>query len=173
MEEWRDIAGYEGIYQVSSLGRVRSLDREIHYINGRIDVRKGQIKSQRPRKDGYMQVNLCRESVKVCVPVQYLVFEAFHGKRDKSLDVCHRDGNRANNEKNNLRQDTRKGNFSDMVEHGTRCRGERHGTHKLTREQVIAIRADNRTQRAIAMDYGVAQAHIGRIKRGLLRKWDV
>lgn len=170
-EEWRQVVGYEGYYEVSSLGRVRSLDRYCYYVNGRVDFIRGQLKSQRPRKDGYMQVNLCRESKKSVALVHHMVFEAFYGPRDRSLDVCHGDGVRSNNTVHNLRQDTRKGNFEDMIAHGTRSRGERHGAAKLTDEQAERVRQDPRNHSVIGAEYGIHKNHVSRIKRGVRRAY--
>lgn len=171
MEIWKPVVGYEWAYEVSSLGRVRSKRREIHYVNGRVDIRESQIKSQRPRKDGYYQVNVSQGSKKAVLLVHQEVCKAFHGQNPGGKDVCHTDGNRSNNCESNLRWDTRKGNFGDMVEHGTRCRGERHGQVKLTDAQVEAIRADPRRQWEIAEWYGITQGHVSRLKLGKQRNW--
>ena len=62
-------------------------------------------------------------------------------------------------------------NMADRVEHGTSNRGERCGKSKLTEAQVREIRADHRSQRAIAKDYGVSFVTVGNIKRGTLWGW--
>lgn len=165
MEEWRDVLGYEGYYQASSEGRIRSLDRYCYYVNGRVDFIKGQIKSQRPRKDGYMQVNLCRDSKKVCLAVHQVIWEAFKGKRTKGMHICHNNSQCQDNRIENLREDTCAGNFRDKIENGTSPRGENQGSHKLTAEQILAIRADPRQQKTIAKEYGIRQGHVSRIKR--------
>lgn len=171
MEIWKPIVGYEWAYEVSSLGRVRSKRREVHYVNGRVDIRESQIKSQRLRKDGYLVFNVSQGSEKAVLHTHVEVCRAFHGLNPGGMMVCHRDGVRSNNSETNLRWDTCKGNFGDMVEHGTRCRGERHGQVKLTDEQVKAIRKDPRRQWEIAESYGIAQGHVSRLKLGKQRNW--
>lgn len=166
MEEvWKDIIGYEGYYQASNLGRIRSLDRYITYVNGRVDLVRGQIKALRVRKDGYLTLNLCKDCKKKTHSVSVLVYEAFKGKRTKGMHVCHNDSNPLNNKLDNLREDTPAGNFFDKIANGTTARGERQGAHKLSVSQVMSIRSDPRPQRIIAAEYGVSQGHISRIKR--------
>ena len=89
-EEWRDIPGYEGIYQVSNLGNVRSLDRTLECKNGRIIKLKGKLLKQ-GNKNGYRFVNLCYGH---SVSVHVLVAQAFLGDRPDKMDVCHINGNR-------------------------------------------------------------------------------
>ena len=60
MEEWKSISGYEGLYEVSSYGRVRSLDRYVKYSNGQIRLHKGRILSPKHNGNGYFIVCLCK-----------------------------------------------------------------------------------------------------------------
>lgn len=166
MERWLPIVGYEGYYEVSSLGRVRSLDRTITYVNGRVDHRFGSLMSTRARPDGYLQVNLCRDSKKAVLLVHHLACEAFHGPRPTGLDVAHNSGVRSDNSETNLRYDTRKGNLADTAPHNTRPTGERHGAAKLTKSDVLAIRQATEPHAILATRYGVHPNHISRVKRG-------
>ena len=61
-EIWKDIKGYEGIYQVSNLGRVKSLDREMTYSNGSSRKFKGRVLKQTLKASGYLCVKLCARS---------------------------------------------------------------------------------------------------------------
>ncbi|ATW58573.1 HNH endonuclease [Corynebacterium phage Darwin] len=117
MERWRDITGYEGLYQVSDQGRVRSLDR----VNGRGFHVSGVILRQNPDRKGYLGVSLysgSKESRRRRL-VHQLVAEEFIGTRPKGLDVCHNDVDKKNNSASNLRYDTRSNNILDAVKHGT------------------------------------------------------
>ena len=58
-EEWRDIEGYEGLYQVSSMGRVKSLERNIPHWCGGERIQKERILKPVVRGDGYLKVDLC------------------------------------------------------------------------------------------------------------------
>lgn len=103
-EIWRDIAGYEGLYQVSNLGRVRSLDRVI-IRRGRGDSvlaqpYRGQLLKPQTNADGYLTVRLCGRSTLV----HRIVAQAFIGKAPPDApQVDHRNGHRAGNVPVNLR----------------------------------------------------------------------
>jgi len=157
MEEWRNVVGFEGIYEVSSHGNVRS-------------VKSGQLKKiTEDKKTNRPFLNLWKNNKQNVVRVHKLVLEAFVGLCPEGLECCHNDGNSFNNHVSNLRWDTHKSNIHDRITHGTSNRGERCGTAKLTLEQVNAIRKDTRLQRLIAADYGIAESMISRIKNG--KRW--
>lgn len=102
MEEWRDIVGYEGLYQVSSFGRVRSLDKYILRSNGVTQFMPGKVMKQRVDAYGYMLVGLCLPVKRYyTAKVHRLVASAFLGCSE--LEVDHIDGNRKNNLLINLR----------------------------------------------------------------------
>lgn len=88
--------------------------------------------------------------------------EAAHGCGNGHLGCVH---------PRHLRWDTTAGNHADKLLHGTHHRGEQHGAVKLSEEAVRAIRADRRSQRAIADEYGVAQTTVSRIKRRRAWAW--
>lgn len=79
--------------------------------------------------------------------------------------VCHKCDVRLCVNPDHLFLGTHAENIADMVAKGRQGRGSRHSQAKLTVSQVLAIRADGRSQRAIAMDYGVTQTQIGMIQR--------
>lgn len=154
MEQWRDVVGFEGLYRVSDLGNV-------------LTVKTGNLKKATVTgQDERPFVLLWRNNRPNLRRIHRLVIEAFVGPRPDGMECCHNDGNPANNQLRNLRWDTSKNNHADKIRHGTTNRGERCGTAKLTKEQVAAIRADNRLQRLIAADYGVGENTISRIKTG-------
>jgi hypothetical protein len=78
-ERWLPVVGYESLYEVSSRGRVRSLDRVTTKSNGRICRYKGRI--LKPGQDGYgyLSVALCVDGVAKVVRIHTLVLQAFHG----------------------------------------------------------------------------------------------
>lgn len=101
-EKWLDIKGYEGLYQVSNLGRVRSLDRKAVGKNGIIYTYKGKILDGSYNTDGYKQVKLCRDGKQTTVRVHRLVMTIFCPCDDMdNLEVDHintiRDDNRLEN----------------------------------------------------------------------------
>lgn len=147
-EQWRDIAGFEGIYQVSDHGRVRSLDR--------VDCRGRRLKGvdMKPPidRDGYARVGLYRDGRGTLTYVHRLVLEAFVGPCPEEYEACHHDGNPANNRLSNLRWDTKKANAADRTRHGTAFLpiGERHGMSKLNDDVVVEARRTCRTGADVA-----------------------
>lgn len=96
-EIWKDISGYEGLYQVSNLGRVRSLDR---ISNGR--RLKGALKSNIKDKDGYFKVNLYKDGKLSTQQVHRLVAKSFIPNPDNLPQVNHKDEDKTNNCADNL-----------------------------------------------------------------------
>jgi hypothetical protein len=105
IEEWRDVIGFEGAYQVSNLGRVRSLDRDIPYINNGTSTilhYKGKVLKSKPDRDGYPRVGLkFGKNVKLA-GIHRLVAQAFLPNPDNLPCVNHKDYQRDNNCVNNL-----------------------------------------------------------------------
>lgn len=102
VEEWKDIKNYEGLYQVSNLGRVRSVD---HYAsNGKTQILyKGKIKRlQSNKKNDYLSVILSKNNKEKRVYIHRLVAESFIKKIDGKDEVNHIDGNKHNNIVENL-----------------------------------------------------------------------
>lgn len=100
MEIWKDIEGYEWLYQVSNLGRVKSLDRYVRNRNG-MTMKKGRIMKPFIRKDGYMHVNLIKDGMKLCY-IHRLVAVSFIPNPLGLAEVNHKDENKANNTVDNL-----------------------------------------------------------------------
>ena len=117
MEEWRDVDGYGGAYQVSSEGLVRSVDRVFRDSKGRNSKRAGLILSGNVSKDGYRVVKLSLLDVQKTFRVHSLVAAAFLGERPLGMEVCHNDGLKENNSVSNLRYDTHLENMRDNVRH--------------------------------------------------------
>ena len=118
---WSAVPGYEGFYEVSDTGRVRSLDRTIFSANQWGDFSRffpGKLLRQFTR-DGYSAVTLHRQGHTHSVRVANLVALAFLGPCPEGLELCHADGVRTNSDLTNLRYDTRSENAYDAVRHGT------------------------------------------------------
>lgn len=105
MEEiWKDIPGYEGLYQASNLGNIKSLKRE-HYIpsiNKKIWILKEKILKQALCKDGYKIVVLTRNKKRKTYTVHKLIAMTFIPKIKNKTQVNHKDGNKLNNSIKNL-----------------------------------------------------------------------
>ena len=107
-EEWRAVPGYEGLYQVSSWGRVWSMPRA---------TTRGGIMKQ-TMGHGRLVVTLTCNGVQRTRLVHQLVAEAFLEEQPEGTEVCHEDGDPTNNHVENLRYDTHAGNMQDMLRHG-------------------------------------------------------
>lgn len=104
-EEWRDVIGFEGAYQVSNLGRVRSLDREIPYVNNGTPAilhYKGKVLKPKPDRDGYPRVSLKFGKKIKLAGIHRLVAQAFIPNPDNLPCVNHKDYHRDNNCVDNL-----------------------------------------------------------------------
>lgn len=116
-EAWRPIAGYEGAYEVSNLGRVRSLDREVYAGQGRMRKSPGRLLSIH-KGDHYSKVRLKLGGSGKTHNVHTLVAVAFLGLRPDGMEVCHNNGQHHDNRLVNLRYDTHSENQRDTVRLG-------------------------------------------------------
>lgn len=102
-EEWKDIVGYEGLYQVSNLGRVKSVSRVVIRGNGRHQMVKEKILKYRENNRGYLFVCLYKNGVAIPYSVHRLVAEAFIPNGDLfATTVNHKDEDKTNNRVDNL-----------------------------------------------------------------------
>jgi hypothetical protein len=120
VETWRSVVGYEGLYEVSDLGNVRSIDRAVPTKNGRIYRFRGvQLRQVARKDDGRRSVTLSKLGHEMPTSVHVIVLEAFHGPRPPGLDGCHSNGDNTDNRAVNLRWDTVTENMLDKGRHGT------------------------------------------------------
>ena len=113
-EQWKPVPGYEGLYEVSNLGRVRSLDRT--KTNGH--KWKGRILKQPSLRSGYKLVSLWKNGKQKSALVHRLVLFAFVGAQPEGRETRHKDGNNSNNTLDNLSWGTPSENNLDIVDHG-------------------------------------------------------
>lgn len=123
MEIWKDIKGYEGVYQVSSLGNVRSLPRAQKDRNGRVVKYKGKQLSPQPNSSGYLRVHLKGDDTKYYF-VHRLVALHFVANQEpeKYTVVHHLDSNHLNNKAENLEWTTIEGNNHYAIADGRMIR---------------------------------------------------
>ena len=115
-EEWKDIPEYEGLYQVSNLGRVKSLKRFRKGKNGSLVSVKEKILKPQINRDGYYLVQLYKQSIRKWYQVHRIVWEAFNGSIPEGYEINHLDERPVNNALSNLSLVTHKEN----VNYGTR-----------------------------------------------------
>jgi hypothetical protein len=116
-ELWRPIPGYEGAYEVSDHGRVRSLDREVYAGRGRTRKSVGRVLSAH-FGDHYVKVRLKLHGSGRTWNVHTLVALAFIGPKPEGMEVCHGNGDAHDNRAANLRYDTHSANGRDRTLHG-------------------------------------------------------
>lgn len=159
MEIWKPVKNYEGIYEVSNLGRLKRV------ISNRC-LTERILKHNKPR--GYHQVTLCKNAVHERAQVHRLVAIAFIENTHNKPFVNHIDSDKDNNTSSNLEWCTQKENVKHSFSQGfrTAIRGENNANAKLKTEQALSIRFLANLgfeQRDIAREYGVSNSLVGRI----------
>jgi len=111
LETWKDIPNYEGFYQVSDMGSVRSIDRYVKGVGGSNRFLKGSVKKLQNHPDGYLQVRLSKQGLSRTFKNYQLVAYSFLNHRPtEGLVVDHIDNNPKNNKLSNLQVITHKKN---------------------------------------------------------------
>ena len=163
-EVWKDIPEYEGVYQVSNLGRVKSLNYNREGIE--------RVLKPSPNNYGHYQVNLYRGGARKMNSVHRLVMLAFIGESD--LEVNHINGIKTDNRLENLEYCTHTENTQRAYSTGLIIitRGENHHKSKLTEAQARQIKYEHRglTQQTIAEIYGISRSLVSHIQLG--RRWN-
>lgn len=164
-ETWKPIPGWENLYEVSDQGRVRSLDRIYVRASGQTVHNKGKVLSPAKYHCGHLHVNLRAAPRKEKWRVHKLVLMAFVGPCPEGMEVCHNNGNPADNRLENLRYDTHSANLLDRNEHGTchyRKRTHCPRGHKLEAPNLMrSLYGKNRRRACLACNR--ASAVISRI----------
>jgi hypothetical protein len=159
-EVWRSVVGHPN-YQVSNLGRVRSMKfREATRLEPKI------LKQTVNPDTGYLMLSLGRRTK---TAAHTLVCEAFHGPCPDGHECAHGDGVRANNRADNLAWKTPADNRQDKLRHGTWANGERIAQHKLTAKQVMEIRGRDPAMfnmHHVAAEFSVSVPTIHRVWHG-------
>lgn len=122
-EQWKPIPAYDGFYEVSDHGRVRSVDRLVDYGRHGAAAYKSRLIRPRPTKKGYPMVSLSRGGVIKAAYVHHLVLLAFVGERpevDARSEIRHLDGDKTNNSLTNLVYGTIHENWEDRRRHRER-----------------------------------------------------
>lgn len=165
-EYWKDIPNYEGLYQVSNLGRVKSLPRKY--------VLKEKILLFGWKKNGYSIVRLATGGSLKTKTVHKLVALCFVDGYFEGAIINHKNYDRKDNRAENLEWVTYKQNFEHSRIHNRPLRGEEHPSTKFTDEIVKKIKIrlrDGASQRAISLEFNISNPQVNRIAKGLRKLW--
>jgi hypothetical protein len=162
--EWRDIPGYEGAYQASTAGQIKSLEKVLPFLRyggGKTRTLRERILKLREDRYGYLRVNLYRDGKMIGWKVHLLVALTFLGPRPEGMVIAHGDGNQRNNSIRNLRYATRKENEADKV------RPSQRGP-VLCKSIVRQVYESRLPASDAAKKFGITLGHAKEIKRGLI-----
>lgn len=140
LEIWNPVKNYNGFYEVSNLGNVRSLDRKAFTKSGVLKRTKGKILSKTIKKNGYLTVMLCLNGKQKRFHIHRLVCQAFNKNETNYPMVNHIDGDKKNNHYNNLEWCDSSHNMKHAVNIGLINLGEKSKKSKLNTHIVLAIR---------------------------------
>lgn len=153
MSTWKPIPGYEGLYEISDAGEVRSLDRVVARLTptGNAGTRHyfAKTKTIYSDRDGYSCVSLCKGGVQKPYRVSRLVLTAFEQPSKPGEEACHKNHDKLDNSIRNLRWGTRQENEDDKTSSGRR---PRNTINKLTASDVALakkLRLDGLTYKEI------------------------
>lgn len=162
-ETWKPVPGWEGFYEVSDMGRIRSLIRNVGSRHEGGATRRSVI--LKPSTcDNYGYVTLSKNCVCKRAAVHRTVLEAFVGPCPDGNQACHNNGCHRDNRLDNLRWDTKRANESDKRRHGTIVRGARVPSAKLDERKVAVIKASVISPCELASEYAVSVSTIHRIR---------
>lgn len=139
-EIWKPIVGYEGFYEVSNFGRIRSIEHFVNHSKGGKKIIRSKVMNPYTDEDGHKRIKLCKMGKGKKHYVHNLVTEAFIGPKPSGYATAHGNGIPDDNRLENLRYATFAENEADKLIHGRHVRGEGNWNSKLTSEQVYRIR---------------------------------
>lgn len=167
-ERWLPVVGYDGLYEVSDHGRIKS-----YHTSNRWPIAPHFMNPSSARTVALV-VNLRKNGESKVRLVHHLVMTAFVGPRPEGKECCHNDGNFRNNRLENLRWDTHLANHEDSVRHGTyKLPPGLKGVHApravLSEDDVRCIRAEPNFRGVLTMlskAFGISNGHVHNIRSG-------
>lgn len=165
IEEWRDVKGFEGLYQVSNFGNVRSVDREVKTNSGK---RKYKGKDMAINYTGnYPSVGFKKNKKIYRLMVHRIVAEAFLPNIENKDTVNHKDGNKRNNNVNNLEWSTWSENHKHAYKNGLRFPRVKDAQEKWKRKvKCITNGKTYSSIREAAVDTGAFASDITKVCKG-------
>lgn len=173
-EKWTTINGYDGLYEVSSFGRVRSLDQKVRYthaVTGEEHFRnkRGRILRQTENPSGYWYVTLHKDKIVKTFSIHRLVALNMIPNPENYNQINHIDAIKSNNSVENLEWCSEKQNSAHAVKNNLIRRGENHYRSVLSDKDVKDIRASSDSIKDLCNRYGVEYRCMWQIVRGITR----
>lgn len=161
------VKGYEGYYEISNLGRLKSVER----IDCRGQRRKEMIKAPVLDSKGYHIYTLSKDKIKRTIKAHRLIASHFIPNPESKPFINHIDNNTVNNSLDNLEWCTAKENSEHCVNQGRKIgkRGSSSHFAKLTESQVLEIYHSEKSVTQLAIDYNIVQSAVSNIKQH--RRW--
>lgn len=164
VEQWLPVLNYEGLYEISNLGRIRS-----SYRGSRILRQCESHRDGRRACNHYLIVSLSKNGKHVTRYVHKLVAEAFLGSCPPGKQIRHGPGGQHDNRVVNLGYGTKEENEQDKIRDGTAPRGSRNPYARVNESMVKEIRnkhaGGDRTYRSLGLEYGIDETTVSLIVR--------
>lgn len=169
-EIWKPVPRYAGLYEVSSFGRIRSLDRSYIMTNVFSPVKykrtyHGRIITPKPDKNGYLRFDACVSDFKKTLSVAACVCGAFNGPKPDGKQVNHIDGVVSNNAPGNLEWVTNSENILHSMRVLKKHIGEQHHSHKLTEDDVRLMRSSKAEGYSLSFLAGIFKINQGNVSK--------
>lgn len=166
MEIWKDIANYEGLYQISSLGRIKSLEKKVNNSETTQRIVKERIMRLGKTPKGYIQTSLAKKQVNTKFYSHRLVALHFITNPENKPEVNHKDGNKSNNEICNLEWCTRSENSKHAFDTGLKenAKGHLSKISKLSKKDREDIQTSDLSRKELRIKYNVSITTIQGIK---------
>ena len=158
---YKPIKGYEGIYEISESGKIRSLDRKVEYKDGSARKRKGKELKQVANQDGYAIVQLSKNGVAKTFQVHRLVARTFLPNPENLPEVHHKNHNKEDNRVENLKWVT---SAEQRDEHWTKAQSKTRGT----RLRVVGHGIDKiyNSSHEVERELGISQPYVSDTANG-------
>lgn len=167
VEIWKDVVGYEGIYQVSNFGRVKSLEKTFWSTkNNSFSTNKEFIRKLSNTRKGYLRTGLMKDLKQKPFLVHRLVAIAFIDNPENKPEINHINGIKTDNRVENLEWVTTKENVIHSFEIGLskRAKGDENKSSKLSYKKASEIRSSNLKNKELSIMYGVSISSIELVK---------